>query len=90
MNTNPTNKHSNMLNDIERKVLDKISSLKKVRRSKATSKVKRVRHRPAGKIVKTSNQLLALDEKKLEAAKKIIFGTDKATVKLYKVNRLFR
>ena len=82
-----------MLNDIERKVLDKISSLKKVRRSKATSKatskVKRVRHRPAGKIVKTSNQLLALDEKKLEAAKKIIFSTDKATVKLYKVSRLF-
>ena len=79
-----------MFNIVEKRVLDKISSLKKVRRSKATSKVKRVRHRPAGKIVKTSNQLSALDEKKLEAAKKIIFGTDKATVKLYKVNRLFR
>ena len=79
-----------MFNIVEKRVLDRISSLKKVRRNKATSKVKRVRHRPAGKIVKTSNQLLALDEKKLEAAKKIIFGTDKATVKLEKVNRLFR
>ena len=79
-----------MLNDIEKKVLDKISSLKKVRRSKATSKVKRVRHRPAGKIVKTSNQLLALDEKKLEQARRIVFSNDKATVKLKKVNRLFR
>jgi hypothetical protein len=87
MNTNPTNKHSNMLNDIEKKVLDKISSLKKVRRSKATSKVKRVRHKPSGKIIKSFS---ALDEKKLEEAKRIVFGNDKATVKLEKVNRLFR
>ena len=79
-----------MFNKIEKRVFDKISSLKKVRRSKATSKVKRVRHRPAGKIVKTSNQLLALDAKKLEQAKRIVFGNDRATVKLDKVNRLFR
>ena len=79
-----------MFNIVEKRVLDKISSLKKVKRSKATSIVKRVRHRPAGKIVKTSNQLLALDEKKLEQARRIVFSNDKATVKLEKVNRLFR
>ena len=76
-----------MFNIVEKRVLDKISSLKKVRRSKATSKVKRVRHRPTGKIIKSFS---ALDEKKLEQARRIVFGNDKATVKLEKVNRLFR
>ena len=80
-----------MLNDIEKRVLDKISSLKKVRRSKATSKVQRVRHKPTGKIIKSfSKSFSALDEKKLEQARRIVFGNDKATVKLEKVNRLFR
>ncbi len=76
-----------MFNKIEKRVFDKISSLKKVRRSKATSKVKRVRHRPAGKIIKSFS---ALDAKKLEQAKRIVFSTEKATVKLEKVNRLFK
>ena len=76
-----------MFNIVEKRVLDKISSLKKVRRSKATSKVKRVRHRPTGKIIKSFS---ALDEKKLEQARRIVFSNDKATVKLEKVNRLFR
>jgi len=76
-----------MFNIVEKRVLDKISSLKKIRRSKATSKVKRVRHRPTGKIIKSFS---ALDEKKLEQARRIVFGNDKATVKLEKVNRLFR
>ena len=76
-----------MFNIVEKRVLDKISSLKKVRRSKATSKVQRVRHKLTGKIIKSFS---ALDEKKLEQARRIVFGNDKATVKLEKVNRLFR
>ena len=67
-----------MFNKIEKRVLNRISSLKKVRR---------VRHKPTGKIIKSFS---ALDEKKLEEAKRIVFGNDKATVKLEKVNRLFR
>ena len=79
-----------MFNIVEKRVLDRFSSLKKVRRSK-TSKVQRVRHKPTGKIIKSfSKSFSALDEKKLEQAKRIVFGNDKATVKLEKVNRLFR
>lgn len=67
-----------MFNKIEKRVLNRISSLKKIRR---------VRHKPSDKIIKSFS---ALDEKKLEEAKRIVFGNDKATVKLEKVNRLFR
>ena len=74
-----------MFNKIEKRVLNRISSLKKVRRNKATSKVQRVRHKPTGKIIKSFS-----DEKKLEQARRIVFSNDKATVKLEKVNRLFR
>ena len=65
-----------MFNKIEKRVLNRISSLKKIRR---------VRHKPTGKIIKSFS-----DEKKLEEAKRIVFGNDSATVKLEKVNRLFR
>ena len=74
-----------MFNIVEKRVLDRISSLKKVKRSKSTSKVQRVRHKPTGKIIKSFS-----DEKKLEQARRIVFSNDKATVKLEKVNRLFR
>jgi hypothetical protein len=67
-----------MFNKIEKRVLNRISSLKKIRR---------VRNKPSGKIIKSFS---ALDEKKLEEAKRIVFGNDRATVKLEKVNRLFR
>jgi len=65
-----------MFNKIEKRVLNRISSLKKIRR---------VRNKPSGKIIKSFS-----DEKKLEEAKRIVFGNDSATVKLEKVNRLFR
>ena len=65
-------------NNTERKVLDRILSFKKI---------KKVRTKPIGKIIKSFS---ALDAKKLEAAKRIVFSTEKATVKLEKVNRLFK
>lgn len=65
-------------NNTERKVLDRILSFKKI---------KKVRTKPTGKIIKSFS---ALDAKKLEAAKRIVFSTEKATVKLEKVNRLFK
>ena len=65
-------------NNTERKVLDRILSFKKI---------KRIRTKPTGKIIKSFS---ALDAKKLEQAKRIIFSTEKATVKLEKVNRLFK
>lgn len=65
-------------NNTERKVLDRILSFKKI---------KRIRTKPTGKIIKSFS---ALDAKKLEAAKRIVFSTEKATVKLEKVNRLFK
>ena len=65
-------------NNTERKVLDRILSFKKI---------KKVRTKPTGKIIKSFS---ALDAKKLEAAKRIVFSTEKATVKLDKVLRLFK
>ena len=65
-------------NNTERKVLDRILSFKKI---------KIVKHKPTGKIIKSFS---ALDAKKLEQAKRIVFSTEKATVKLEKVNRLFK
>jgi len=65
-------------NNTERKVLDRILSFKKI---------KRIRTKPTGKIIKSFS---ALDAKKLEQAKRIVFSTEKATVKLEKVNRLFK
>ena len=65
-------------NNTERKVLDRILSFKKI---------KRIRTKPTGKIIKSFS---ALDAKKLEAAKRIVFSNDRATVKLEKVNRLFK
>ena len=65
-------------NNTERKVLDRILSFKKI---------KKVRTKPTGKIIKSFS---ALDAKKLEQAKRIVFSTEKATVKLDKVLRLFK
>jgi len=65
-------------NNTERKVLDRILSFKKI---------KRIRTKPTGKIIKSFS---ALDAKKLEQAKRIVFSTEKATVKLDKVLRLFK
>ena len=65
-------------NNTERKVLDRILSFKKI---------KRIRTKTTGKIIKSFS---ALDAKKLEQAKRIVFSTEKATVKLEKVNRLFK
>ena len=67
-----------MFNKIEKRVLNRILSFKKI---------KIVKHKPTGKIIKSFS---ALDAKKLEAAKRIVFSTEKATVKLEKVNRLFK
>jgi len=67
-----------MFNKIEKRVLNRILSFKKI---------KIVKHKPTGKIIKSFS---ALDAKKLEQAKRIVFSNDRATVKLDKVNRLFR